>query len=362
MDPTNNPTSNPNPVSTSGTTPVPGPVQPTTNVPPASSGEPTPPSTPVQPTVNPIVNPTGAVPVNPVFQPSSLNGVSAMDPIMRPEPAPAPDPVEEELKAPMKAAGPVPGSIGSAVSGPELAEETEVDMESVFVANNAQPSMQQNNTPSVSFNDPATQPDVNPATEPSKPVKKNSKTTLTILIVVAIMVVIALAAVLIFELMGNNGIGQSNASDNSSTQSSNSGDGGNGESPVTPTPEPKPEPTPVISDTETIVCTATQETLEKYSDDNGIAKSLTMTLNFKDNKITEILVDATAVTSDGIESTKTTTYTAAQLFALSGVSQAELEEEGIEFYDDGSVSLSRAQLMSALNELDGYVCSSPNQL
>ena len=107
----------------------------------------------VQPPVNPVVNPAVSASVNPVFQPGNLNGVAATDPIMMPEPAPAPDPIEEELKAPMKAAGPVPGSIGSAVSGPEAAEPMPVN-DSAFVAPAGSPQ-------SVSFTDPAAQPEMN---------------------------------------------------------------------------------------------------------------------------------------------------------------------------------------------------------
>ena len=110
-----------------------------------------------------------------------------------PEKPAAPDPVEEELKAPMKAAEPVPGSIGSAVSGP-AGEAAAAEPGSNPFANQATAS-----TPSVSFNDPAAQ--AAPAAKPAK--KKTSKSTLIALIVVAAMVVIALAAVLIMQLMGN---------------------------------------------------------------------------------------------------------------------------------------------------------------
>jgi flagellar basal body-associated protein FliL len=154
------------------------------------------PVSPVQPVAPEVViNPA----VNPVYQPTN-NGVKATDPIMMPEPAPAPDPIEEELKAPMKAAAPVPGSIGSAVSG----------------------------TPNVAFNDPATMPDVNPMTQqmgvPAK--AKSSKTTLIVLIIVALLIVVALGVVLFLQLNPGNG--------------SSSGDGGSGS---TPTPTPVPEET-----------------------------------------------------------------------------------------------------------------------
>ena len=105
-----------------------------------------------------------------------------------PAPPKAPDPVEEELKAPLKAAEPVPGSIGSAISMP--AAEAAQD----FGADNSN----FDRTPSVSFNDPAVTADAKPV----KTKKKTSKNTLIALTLVAVMVVIALAAVLILQLNG----------------------------------------------------------------------------------------------------------------------------------------------------------------
>ena len=118
MDPTNNLTPNPN--ADSAPSPEPennaessavqtpeinsAPVNPI--IQPSGSSEPVPgqaSANPIQPLSNPIVRPSG---------------LGATDPLLMPEKPQAPDPVEEELKAPMKAAAPVPGSIGSAVSGP----------------------------------------------------------------------------------------------------------------------------------------------------------------------------------------------------------------------------------------------------
>lgn len=86
----------------------------------------------LNPPVNPVVTPAapGAAPAAPAPT-MSMSQMFAPQPqaapadvfdettaISRPEGPKAPDPVEEELKAPLKAAGPVPGSIGSAVSVP----------------------------------------------------------------------------------------------------------------------------------------------------------------------------------------------------------------------------------------------------
>lgn len=60
--------------------------------------------------------------------PSYSNGgiIAATEPITEPDPIPEPDPIEEELKAPFKAAAPVPGSIGSAIS---VAKDAVVEVE-----------------------------------------------------------------------------------------------------------------------------------------------------------------------------------------------------------------------------------------
>ena len=114
-----------------------------------------------------------------------------------PAPPKAPDPIEEELKAPFKAAEPVPGSIGSAISMPAAenagGEQAEVSAADVFAGSGQQ-------TPSVSFTDPATveNPTKNSSAKPVK--KKTSKTTLIALLIVAGMVAIALTVVLLIQL------------------------------------------------------------------------------------------------------------------------------------------------------------------
>ncbi|MBR2767134.1 hypothetical protein IKD67_03590 [Candidatus Saccharibacteria bacterium] len=203
MDPANNPTPTPNPE------PTPAPEPP---VAPAADSAPTPAESaaPVEPNpapVNPVINPgANPEPVNPVFQPGDQGGFAATDPIMQPEAPKAPDPVEEELKAPMEPAGPAPGSIGSAVSGPTDAP-AETPAENPFAAPKEQ-------TPNVSFTDPATQPENAPAMGVAKP--KANKGTLIALIAVAAIVVVVLIVVLVMSLMpqGNNSSSQSNNTTN----------------------------------------------------------------------------------------------------------------------------------------------------
>ncbi|MBR3256202.1 hypothetical protein IKG10_00835 [Candidatus Saccharibacteria bacterium] len=176
------------------------PIQPQSTPPQSVPGVTPPPVAPNPPVVNPPVNPI----VNPgVTLPQ--NGVGATDAILRPEPVAPPDPVEEELKAPMRAAAPVPGSIGSAVSGPT--DE---------VGDTDKP------TPSVSFNDPATEPIVSssdPSQQPQTPKKTNHK-TLIALIIVAVIVVIALGAVLAMQLLNNPTPNPNTSSDTSNSSNS----------------------------------------------------------------------------------------------------------------------------------------------
>lgn len=121
--------------------------------------------------------------------------VGATDPITMPNPPKAPDPVEEELKAPMTAAAPVPGSIGSAISMP--AEKTgDGDVPPVGLDMNATPQQ----TPSVAFNDPASAG--GKAANPAAPQKKKiNKKTLIMLCGVAGIAVVALVIVLVMMMV-----------------------------------------------------------------------------------------------------------------------------------------------------------------
>lgn len=154
------------------------------------------PASPVPEAPAPGANPAQTMPMNQMFQtqPAPTGVISEATPIAVPEGPKAPDPVEEELKAPLKAAGPVPGSIGSAVSMPPV--------------DGSQPQ-------NVAPVDPAN-PNANPMTANAQPVaKKNSifdklmaktkmsKSTLILLCVVAGLIVVALVVVLIMVSTGN---------------------------------------------------------------------------------------------------------------------------------------------------------------
>lgn len=209
MDPNNNFSSTPNPVPNQVPEPAANP-----GAQPAESPVANPVANPIGTTpvgASPIANPapvqataasgmTGA-PVNPIITPAGASRMDATEPILRPEPAPAPDPVKEELNAPMVAAAPVPGSIGSAVSG----QANSTPMDGGFINDRR--------TPNVAFNDPAMQPD--PATQASAPAKtpakKSSKPVLITLIVVALVIVAVLVVMLVMQLTSNSTSGSSTA-------------------------------------------------------------------------------------------------------------------------------------------------------
>ncbi len=120
---------------------------------------------------------------------SSANSplLGATDPITMPAPPKAPDPVEEELKAPFRAAAPVPGSIGSAISMPG----------------------DPNQIPNVAFNDPAMMAP-NSSMMPKKRTwssrlgmdgdKKMDKKTMIILGSIVAVIVVAIVAVVVIAL------------------------------------------------------------------------------------------------------------------------------------------------------------------
>ena len=160
---------------------------------------------PVNPVVAPGANPAagvapaaGSMSMNQMFQsqPAAPGVLDETTAIAVPEGPKPPDPVEEELKAPLKAAGPVPGSIGSAVSMP--------------------PEGGQASPQNVAFNDPALNGQ-NPMTAgaPNTPAAKKpgvlgklmaktkmSKNTLILLAVVAGLIVVVLVAVLVMVSTG----------------------------------------------------------------------------------------------------------------------------------------------------------------
>ena len=161
----------------------------------------------LNPPTNPVVTPGanagvpgvgapaagGTMSMNQMFQSQPTQNGGLLDdttPIAVPEGPKPVDPVEEELKAPLKAAEPAPGSIGSAVSGPADA----------------------NSPQNVAFSDPAVE---NPMTanaaaavkKPSLFAKimtktKMTKSTLTLLIVVAGLIIVVLVAVLVMLMTG----------------------------------------------------------------------------------------------------------------------------------------------------------------
>ena len=285
MDPINNPT--PTPTPDPGVAPAPEPpVAPEAPVAPAPEppvAEPAPVNAPVPPEpVNPVVNPGAEpVPANPVFQPSEPNGLAATDPIMQPEAPKAPDPVEEELKAPMKAAGPVPGSIGSAVSGPQSeGEAAPAPADNPFASAPAK-------TPSVSFNDPVAEAQGAAGAPATK--KPMDKKTLIILCVVAGIIVIALIVILIMMLSkpGSGGSSQG-SSDNGGSEVVTNDDEEEEEDEDETIDEESGSDTPVVVDSGTMTCTK-EIASEEVSNDGGTASGMTtISVVFADKTLTTI--------------------------------------------------------------------------
>ena len=132
--------------------------------------------------------PMGALGVTPGdFSTANSPLLGATDPITMPAPPKAPDPVEVELNAPFKAAAPVPGSIGSAISMPG----------------------DPNQVPNVAFNDPAMMAPNNAAMPNKKSLmsrmgmeggKKMDKKTMIILGSIAAVIVVAIVAVVVIAL------------------------------------------------------------------------------------------------------------------------------------------------------------------
>lgn len=308
-------------------------------------------SNPTAVPVNPVAQPSGAPvqpPVNPVVQPS---GIGVTDPIMMPEQPEAPDPVEEELKAPMKAAGPVPGSIGSAVSGPASASDATVEP-----ADNPFASGAANSTPSVPFNDPATQPENGAQPDASAKAKKTNKTTLIALIIVAAMVVIALAAVLIFSMIGgdnsgggnqggsssqNQGSGNSGGGTSSGSGSSGTGDSGNSGSNGSGSGGSSNSggSGDVSNVNGSIICT-TSGMRDNYS------ASVRFEYKIVDNKLTTLDVDVTMRDENGQEITNTQSMTFEEMMA----SQEWTDEDFGAIGRDGTLSVTPAELAQALQD------------
>lgn len=278
MDPINSPTPNPNPE-----TPTPEPAGPAPAAPVPPAPGPAAPTTPDLPEVpegieaaaaaelagTPASEPA-ATPADPTFGPSEP---SAIDPIMAPEPPKAPDPVEEELKAPMKAADPVPGSIGSSVSGPS-GVSAEMPAENPFATTQAQPSAQ---TPNVSFSDPAA-----PSAPPLKGQKINKK-TLIILIAIAAVVIIGLVVVLIISM--NSGSGSTNSANNPT--------------PSVTVEEEEDEDEEAALGENTLICTRnmTPEEVSKYSD--AVSGTVSISSEFDDeDMLTNILLVESVVYGD----------------------------------------------------------------
>lgn len=301
--------------------------------------------------VNPIINPTGGV-MSPV-------GMPATEPIMEPEPKPEPDPIEEELNAPMKAADPVPGSIGSAVSGP--ANGGAPAPEAAAPGANPFATAPAGQTPNVSFTDPATQPDVNGNMngQPAPAKKKASKNTLIALIIVAAMVVIALVAVLVIMLNSGNG------NNNVSNQPANN---------TVKVDEPEEVITSLVctiegqvrdaaannatngtADTSGTASTTGDVITEPTEEAAGLGETTKVTATFVDDELTEVVTDVTTTNTTGDKTTATSKLTATEFLSQINTGKGALSAEGFEVGDDGTIVVTLENLTAAYEEID-YTC------
>ena len=300
--------------------------------------------------VNPVVQPSGnepVPPINPIIRPS---GFDVTDPIMMPDKPQAPDPVEEELRAPMKAAAPVPGSIGSAVSGPAAANsavsEVPTTNDGAF-ADNSAPRAQ-----SVSFNDPAMQSEANKPNQTSKNSKSN-KITLIALIAVAAVIVVVLVVILIMQLTSgsasSSNASNSSVADGSSTETNPVENDSNGSSDME-------VPVDNSSAVAPLSCTYSQE-----GEDGSFSNNIVV-FAIQDNVMGEVTTTRESVAADGTAEDVSTVQTFAE-FVTSNTGDVTAMEAYVG--TDGAIKLSLeelgAQVQNLLNK-DGvtYTCTVNN--
>lgn len=124
------------------------------------------------------------------------NGIAATEPLTEPDPLPEPDPIEEALKAPIKAAEPVPGSIGSAVSVP-FGQEAPVG---TSVAPTQMNNIAFNSNPSTSF---SSDPMGGAAPQKAKNGLADNKKLLMIIGIGAIAIIIVIVIIIMILGSGN---------------------------------------------------------------------------------------------------------------------------------------------------------------
>ena len=303
--------------------------------------------------VSPVAQPGGMpiqTPINPIVRPS---GMGVTDPIMMPEKPREPDPIEQELKAPMKAAAPVPGSIGSAMNGPS-ALNVEAPAENPFANRGT------NKTPSVAFTDPAaaasgvtSQPI---GSSPKSAKKKTSKTTLIALIAVAAVVVIVLVIVLVMQLTG----GGSTASNELDEEIAvvNTGDEAKDEVEIEDEVESEgddvSEPVSGLEGTSLVICASEQ------ANNEGAFNTQTITLTIEDGKMVSVDRETSVENEEGLATSKEVEETSLDN-VIGGIGVLNTAEEQYMTDNDevlASLDGLSARMESVLNAKGGavYVC------
>ena len=399
MDPTNSSISTSNPVP--GPTPVPGPspVPPVTPsapvppVPPVDLNEPVSPTPVPSPTVPPVETPVVppvapeaggeiatpgaeqpidavetttppaaesavgndfATPVPPIARPTNIDGINST-PVVESNNMP-PVGAEDVSAEPASAPGAANGqSIDGILSGNAFATPA--------------------NTPSVSFADPAAQPEANNNVDASQPAsampkKKSNKAVLIALSVIAFVVAAVLGVVLVMMLnewgpFGSGNSGGNNVVETGDNGNNNGGNGdkdddGSGDEDNTGGGENGDDGGAVVNPGEdTIVCTMVQD--DTSSDGETGTSTITMTLYFANNNFSRVSLRGETTSESSTAPVVTTMdMSAAELLEMGGI---DWEEAGIRPNDDGSVAATKDQVMSALSSsYDGMTCINPSSM
>ena len=256
----------------------------------------------------------------------------------------------------MKAAEPTPGSIGSAVSGPAAATTAEgTTMNNAPAGNPFMNDAKQ--TPSVAFNDPATQPD--PAAGTTAPMaagkKKTNKATLIALIAVVGIIIVVLAVILVMQLLPQNNQNNtpnspvtiqdddSNTTDNSNTNN-NTNDDTNSSTNTSSLPAGS------------LSCTRnmTSAELVKYNDAESGAVNVSVEFD-DDDLMTKISLVDTVVYSDEDAAQSEPVEETVHEAVVGDISEKSAAVYSLPVKTDGTIDFTKAGIRANYESLD-FVC------
>lgn len=192
--------------------PVPAPMPPTGNMPniPAAGAAPAAAPAPAPVAPAPAPAPVAAAPsmeaapapvmsVENAFvgaeQAPSTISMGATEPLTQPDPIPEPDPIEEALKAPIRAADPVPGSIGSAVSVPS---------DTPVVPDNMMPPMAGASVPTTPLNNVAFNTEPTKMTDPMAKKQQKNQKSIIIIAIIGVLLLVGVGVAILIMTMNNS--------------------------------------------------------------------------------------------------------------------------------------------------------------